>query len=313
VSFLSADEQTPLAVGSPGWTAQVVKFAGQLKHALQKLRYVCKRVFVGKAADTDRSQERRAWCCTELARRYFRIVPESLPAFDDTDRVRASLEEAGLAIHFLGRADAAALEAIETSVAVCTGPTIVYQPFAAELIPTERLWLTEFERELQTRQGGYQRLAGKNDQELLAVIDEQVTRIRADSPKALARPDLALVCEEADLDRARQLKEDIRAMGQIEVHSPDFLGGRMKAMERLRKWQDYLSRSEALLFYYGLTEPERLELIWQTVQHPGRDVRRDWYLAPPDLDGKRQKQPDALWNVDQVIRFLHRGRSAQRS
>lgn len=311
MSFLSPDEQTPMMAGSPIWTGQVWKFAGQVKNALQKLRYVCKPVFVGRVADRNRSQEMRASCCTELARRHFRIVPEALPALDDPDRVRASLDEAGLAIHFLGNADAAALEAIETSVAVCTGPTIVYQPFATELMPTERLWLAEFERELDTRLGGYQRLADKNEQELLAVIDEQVKHMRVELPKHLTRSDLALVCEASDLDKVRQLKQDLQTSGRIEVDSPDFLGGRMKAMERLRKWQDYLSRSEALLFYYGTTESERLELIWQTAQHPGHDIPCDWYLAPPDIDAKRKKYPDALWNIDQVVRFLDRARSSQ--
>jgi len=308
ISFLSSDEQTPLAAGSPGWTAQVLRFAGQLKSALQKLRRGCKPVFLGKASQTDRSQALRSWCCTELERRHFRIVPESLPALDDTERLRETLQDAGLAIHFLGGADPAALDAIDISVIVCSGPTILYQPFATDLTVTERLWLSDFERALQLRPGGYQRIAGKNDQELLAVIDEQITRIR-DTSKPLSQEELAVVCEESDLESVVRLKEDIRTRRQVEVRFPDFLSGNTKAMERLRRWQEYLSCSKALLFYYGFSQRERLELICQAAQQQGRVVRHDWFLAPPDLDRKREKQPDALWNIDQVIGFVERGRS----
>ncbi|HEY2012678.1 MAG TPA: toll/interleukin-1 receptor domain-containing protein [Bryobacteraceae bacterium] len=311
ISFLSADEQTPLAPGSPAWTSQLLKFAGQLKNALQKLRRDCKPLFLGKAAQTDRSETLRAWCRDELERRHFRTIPESLPALDDPEGVRASLQEAGLAIHFLGGADPAALEAMEVSVAVCSGPTILYQPFATSLSPDERLWLSEFERGLQPKQGGYQRLAGKNDQELLAVVDEQIAWVGAEAPTPASREQLAVVCEEADLASVRQFGEDIRNRRPLEIVFPDFLSGCTKAMERLRRWQDYLSHSEALLFYYGLSERERLELIWQTAQQQGREVRHDWFLAPPNLDSKRQEQPSALWNIDQVIGFVERNRGTQ--
>jgi hypothetical protein len=132
VSFLSSDGQTPFAAGSPDWTTRLREFAGQLKNALQMLRRNCKPVFLGKAAETDRSQNLRSWCRTELERRHFRTVPESLPVLDDHDAVRANLQEAGLAIHFLGGADSAAMETMETSIAICAGPTILYQLFGAD-------------------------------------------------------------------------------------------------------------------------------------------------------------------------------------
>jgi hypothetical protein len=311
ISFLSADEQTPLPINSQEWTSRVCMFAGQMKGALQKLRRDCKPVFLGKAAETERAQRLRAWCCTELERRHFRTVPESLHVLDDVERVNSHLQESGLAIHFLGGTDSLAIEAIEASVSACTGPTILYQSFGTELTPPERLWLADFERELQINSGNYQRLAGKNDQELLAVIDEQIGRIRSNAARHAVQPKLAVVCEEADLESVRQLRDDIRTRRQVEIRSPDFLSGRLKSMERLRRWQDYLNRSEALLFYYGATERERLELIWQTAQHHKGNVRGDWFLAPPDLDTKRQMHPDALWNIDQVIRFMEGLQSAQ--
>jgi hypothetical protein len=155
-----------MAVGSPEWSSQVEKLASQLKNALQALRRKCRPVFLGKASVSERLKKLREWCGTELERRYFRTVPESLPALDDADQVRVNLEEAGLAIHFLGGTDSAALDAIETSVAVCSGPTILYQPFGAELAAVEQLWLGDFERELQAA-GHYQRLTGKTTLETL--------------------------------------------------------------------------------------------------------------------------------------------------
>jgi len=309
-SFLSSDEQTPLPAGSPEWTARLQKFAAQVKNALQKLRRNCKPVFLGKTAETDRSENLRAWCRTELERRHFRTVPESLPALDDPDGVRANLQEAGLSIHFLGGADATALETIETSIAICAGPTILYQPFGAELIVDEQLWLDDFEHQLQATPGRYQRLAGKNDQELLALIDEQITQVHSEAGAGSPQPELALVCEEADLEAARQLKGDLKSRRPLEVESPDFVGSRLKAMERLRKWHDYLSHGDTLLFYYGAAERSRLDLIWQTAMQHRPKARSNWFLAPPDVEYKRQLFPDALWNLDQVVRFLERPQGA---
>ena len=293
ISFLSQDGQTPLAAGSPEWIAQLRGLAGQLKNALQRLRRNCKPVFLGKATRTDRCQSLRAWLRTELERRYSRTAPESLLALDDLDAVRASMQEASLAIHFLGGSDEATLEAIDASVAACIGPTILYQPFGVDLKPDEQLWLDDFERELKPEIGYYQRLVGKNDQELLALIDEQITLVRTKPINEVAPVELALVCEESDLEGVRQLKNEIKTRRSVEVKFPDFLGGRLKAMERLRMRHDFLRRAQALLFYYGTAERNRLELFWQEAQQRRPDARRDWFLAPPNLESKRQQHPDA--------------------
>jgi len=309
-SFLCSDGQMPLPAGSPEWTTRLQKFAAQLKNALQRLRSNCKPVFLGKTAETDRAQKLRSWCRTELERRHFRTVPESLPALEDPDGVRSSLQEAGLAIHFLGGATPAALDAIETSIVVCTGPTILYQPFGTELILDEQMWLEDFEHQLQAAPGRYQRLAGKNDQELLALIDEQITQGHSEAEAGNSEVELALVCEEADLESVRQFKGDLKIKHPMEVESPDFVGCRLRAMERLRKWHDYLSHGDTLLFYYGLAERNRLDLIWQTARQQRPNARSSWFLAPPDLERKRQQFPDALWNLDQVVHFLERSQGA---
>jgi hypothetical protein len=81
-------------------------------------------------------------------------------------------------------------------------------------------------------------------------------------------------------------------------------------MERLRKWQDYLSRGEALLFYDGAAERNRLEPIWLKAQESRPGAKRSWFLAPPDLEDKLRKQPDALSTVGQVIGFVEEVRRA---
>lgn len=304
ISFLGADGQTPFAPGSPEWTTQIRTLAGQLKKALQRLRQNCKPVFIGKAAPTERLQKLRMWCCNELERRYFRTVPESWQVFDDNDEVRANLEGAGLAVHFLGGADLSALEAIEISAEICTGPTILYQPYGSELNPDERVWLPRFEQQLPLSSASYQRIARKNDQELLALIDEQITQFKSSSETDLGRLQLALVCEELDLQDVRALQTQIRALSPIEVDLPHFLGTRLKAMERLRKWREFLSRGQILVFYHGLTERERLEPIWLKAEQDNRRAPRTWFVAPPDLEDKRQKNPDALWNIHQIISLV---------
>jgi hypothetical protein len=310
ISFLGKDEQTPLPPGSPEWTNKVRQLAGHLKNALQVLRRGCKPVFIGKAGPSDRFQNLRAWCCKELESRHFRTVPESLNVFSDPDTVRDVLGQAGLAVHFLGGADRASLEAMETSAAVCAGATVLYQPFGEELSPDELLWLPDFESQLPPTAGHYQRLSGKNDQELLALLDEQITGQKTSPATALSALQLALVCEELDLTGVRKLKEDIVAQRPIEIDFPDFFGTRLKPMERLRKWQDFLSRGKALIFYHGLAERERLHRIWLKAGQDNPQAQRSWYVAEPGLEVKRRENPQALCSPDQVIGLLEQIKSA---
>jgi hypothetical protein len=137
----------------------------------------------------------------------------------------------------------------------------------------------------------------------VAVIDEYIAHIPsggvADSPKL----DLALVCEELDLEAVRQFQQKLGIRHPAAVAFPEFLAGRTKSMERLRKWLDYFSQGDTQLFYYGDAEHERLELLWQMAQQRRPNVRRNWFVAPPDLENKRRKHPEALWTIDQAIQF----------
>jgi len=234
-----------------------------------------------------------------------------LQALSDPDAIRTNLQQACLAIHFLGGADPAGLDAIYTSINVCSGQTILYQPFGEVLEPHEELWLGEFENAIPAAPGSYQRLAGKNDQELLALVDEQITQIPPDSgADIVAKADLTLVCEKADLEDVQRLKEMIETKRAVEVDFPDFLWGRPTPTESLRKWQDYLKRGGALLFYYGASERNRLEAKWRQAEKDSPKIRRNWYLAPPDLDLKRQLHPNALWELQQIVCFIEECGSA---
>ena len=307
LSFLGADGQTPLAVGSPLWCSQLKQLALQLKHALHSLRKKCPPVYLGKVSESRRLETLRDWCGAELQRRCFRTVPEFLPELDDADQVCAHLQEAGSAIHFLGNADAASLDAMETSVALCSGPTILYQPFGAEVTAIERLWLSDFERGLQAQPGRYQRLAGKNDQELVAVIEEHIAQVLSADGAGTTKPAVALVCEEVDLDNARLFEQELESRLPAPLALPAFLEGRPRSMERLRKWVDFFNRSEAQLFYCGAADRERLDLLWQLAEQSSPRGRRGWFVAPPGVDDKRRTYPEALWTLDQVVDFAGGG------
>jgi hypothetical protein len=297
LSFIDpADHQSPLPAGSAQWTAQLKVLAKQLAGALQKLRFHCKPVYVGAASASVLSVCARANCIQELESRFFRTAPESLQAFDDPTAI---LQQSALAVHFLGGSGEAALKAIQTSAEICPGPTILYQPFGEELTPTENLFLLEFEKQLQPGAANYQRLAGKNDQELIALIDDQLTRAAPAASAANTQLHLALICDDPDLAGVRQLKTDLLARRTINVDFPDFLSVRLKAMERVRKWQEFIRSAPELVFYHGLAERERIETIWQMAEQT--KAARNWYLAPPDLDSKRQQHPDALWNIEQLL------------
>jgi hypothetical protein len=320
-SLLAEDEQGPLSPGSPQWIPKLRQFAGQLKEALQLLRHTCKPIFLGKVANDGRWAKLRESCQRELEKGYFRTVPENIYALDDPDTTHANLQAAGLAVHFLGGSDAASREAIKTSMNTCEGLTVLFQPRWANLTPDEKVWLEGFERSVWPAPGHYQWLAGKNNRELLALINEQMKLVLIESDGNVARADLALtwgeagiakanlalICGEADLDGARQFQAEMKTQHRIQVELPDFFEQRLTAMERWRKWhayRSYVGNMKAILFYYGASKRNWLELMWEKAENDWPNVRRRWFLVQPNLDRKREQYPDALWQIDQVIGFL---------
>ena len=141
---------------------------------------------------------------------------------------------------------------------------------------------------------------------MLAFIDEKITSAPREEDSRFERAELALVCDEGDIEGVRHLRNAIKAKRPAyQIQAPDFLETRIRPVDRVRKWHEYLRHSDSLLFYYGSAERNRLAPIWETA----KDHRRNWFLAQPDLDHKRKQDPDALWEVDQVVHFLEKARS----
>lgn len=304
-NFVSEDKLTPWPALSPEWAKKVKQFAGQLKVKLENLRLKCKPVFVGKAPDS--AGPLRSLCCKELNDRKLRTTPYAWTGFRDPQRVTAELASAGLAVHFLGGADHAALEAIQHSIRLCAGPTILFEPYGAALRPHEQGWLEMFEQDVQDLRldpGRYYRLAGKTVQELIALIDEQITSPPSRAAEPSPTAPLSLVCEKSDLESARRLTAEIRAACTVESQIPEFLSAGLTAIERLRRWEEYLNSSGVQLFFHGAAERKHLLRWWQVAEIQRPTARRHWYLAPPDLAAKLESQPDGLSTAEQVGRLL---------
>jgi hypothetical protein len=304
-SFLLDDGQTRLAPGSARWGKRVETLAEQVRDVLERLRLKCKPIFLGKAC-SGRAQAIRAELCEEIEHRNVRTSPEYLQTLDDGDLVREHLQEAVLAVHFLGDADLLSLKAMETSAEVCAGSTVLYQPFGAELTDDERIWLEAFERQLPATPGGYQRLHRKNGQDLLFLIDEQIAMPAAATPIKLSERQLALVCEELDVEGVRQLSRAIRGRSEMEIGLPDFFGSSLKATELLHKWHALLRSARALLFYHGKEERQRLERIWAVAGELNGHAIRQWFLGEPGVDSKRIEYPQDLWEIDQILSLIGR-------
>jgi len=238
----------------------------------------------------------REMCATELQNRHFQVGPEALQVLDDEGMMAHALQQAALSVHFIGGANHSALRAIEIAAEVCPGATILYCPFGAVRTADEELWLNEFERSLQaTRAGRYQRLEGKNYQELLAVLEQEITRLRAPAPAAAREAALGLICDESDLALARSLRTEIQRRDLLTVAYPDFLESRSTAMERTRKWTELVNTSQALLFCWGQAkETTVLDILFGLATAAKTQSQLAWYLSQPDVNQKQQKYPRGI-------------------
>jgi TIR domain len=293
VSFLSRDGQTPWSIASPEWVALLNQFAAQVRDALRSLRKKYTPVFLGRTTNPQ-SRAVRKRCVEELAKRCFRVVPEAETELEYEHALSRNLSEAALAVHFVGGADDWATSAIEISTEACRGATVLYQPFSSTLTPTEEVWLHEFENDLAARPGKYQRLTGKNDQELIDVLEQELANLATPSAGPSRSVGLGLVCDEKDLEIARSLKAAIESKDQIEVQYPAFLQGRVSPSEKMRRWSELLRTSKGLLFCWGAADVERLEAIWRLADKERPDGHRAWYLTPPNVEAKEQRYPSAI-------------------
>jgi hypothetical protein len=308
-SFLQPGQQEPWPAGSPRFTSEVKKLAAQLKLTLQQLRQKCKPVFLGRALPG--LEKVRSDFVDELQRWNFRVGPEALWVFDDPKQLTVALQEAILSVHFIGGADEWALRAIEIAAEVGGGATILYRPYEARVSGQEEIWLPVFERSPKLKaEGRYQRIEGKNNQELLSVLEQEITRIRPPVFRGAKDAEIGMICDESDLELARLLQHEIEQRDQLLVACPDFLESRSTPMERTRKYTELLNTCKALLFCWGQTkEATLLESIHRLAASGKAGVLLEWYLAQPDLNHKLQMHPKAIcqageFSYDALSHFL---------
>jgi hypothetical protein len=296
--FFEPGQQEPWPVGSEEWTAQVRKLATEVMFALQHLRQRYKPVFLGRVPSG--YDELRARCASELQKRYFRVEPEGVHVLND-EALRESMRHAALSVHFIGGADPSALRAIEIAAEVCAGATILYRPFSADLTAEERLWLAAFEGSPLLRASGkYQRIEGKDEHELIAVLEQEITRIRPPAPAPAEPAALTVICDQPDLDLARRLRSEIQERAGLRVAYPAFLDKRDTAMERMRSWKKLVNACRTMLVCWSKTQdPTLLENVCHLAVTVSPDALVKWYLTQPELAQKRKRHPDAICQEDQ--------------
>ncbi|MDX1983079.1 MAG: toll/interleukin-1 receptor domain-containing protein [Bryobacteraceae bacterium] len=305
--FLGPSDQTPWQPHSAEWKQAVTELAAAVRDSLKNLRRKYRPVFLGRVHPSDRMRALRDCCQKELERQNFRVVPESYQEFHDEAAVIRHLQSAAVSVHFLGRADVAALQAIQLAAETSAGAVILYQPFGTCLDPEEEVWLDEFEKDLRLPSNRYQRLAGKNDQELLALLRHELARGAAPaSTPGLANLLLGVVCEETDFELARRLSGSLSARNLSGTGFPTFLSSSMGPSERLRNWCELIRASKGLLFCWGASKHDRLQSIWKLADSHKHTGQRQWFLAPPDLDIKKLRHPDGLYETQEVEQFLER-------
>lgn len=292
-SMMQPETQETWPTGSPEWVCGVRKIAAQLADQLRRLRRKYKPVFVGRALPG--FEYLRETCLSELQKNHFRFSPESLQILDDVQACERILQQAALSVHFIGGASDTEMKIADLAAQVCPGPTVLYTPFQASITAEEELWLAEFERTLGAKAGSYRRIERKNDQELLSVLEQEITRVRPPAPAQPHNAELALVCDDADLDLARQLRNEIQRRERFAVAYPDFLENKLLPSENTRAFQKLLKGSRAFLFCWGKTcDPSHLELISHISLKLNETAPLRWYLVEPNVDEKRKKHPDAI-------------------
>jgi hypothetical protein len=222
------------------------------------------------------------------------------------------LEGAAFSVHFIGGADPPALQTIETAMRFCPGSTIVYRPFGVSETRAEETWLGEFEQRLgMDASGRYQRIEGKNEQELFMVLERELARVRVPAPQS-SPPDVAVsvICDEPDLEFAHFLRQEIETRDGLSVACPDFLIARATPMERMRNWTKLVRAGKAFLFCWGLAkDTSLLDHIYTLASQTKPGAARQWYLSGPDLEWKQQRYADAIaqeyeFHYDALNRFL---------
>jgi hypothetical protein len=141
LGFVIPQFAEPWPAESGKWFELVNKLAVQIKPLLQTLRSKAGKVFVG--APLPRHMDLRDNLAAELSDLHFRATPDPVALLDDPAQRQQALAEAACAVHFIGGATDDALQAVEESVRLCPGKTVLFTPFGAKLTAAEDEVLAE--------------------------------------------------------------------------------------------------------------------------------------------------------------------------
>ena len=276
IDFVIEGFQEPWPAGSGKWIELVHKLAAQTKPLLEQLRKKAGAVFVG--VPLRQHMELRTNLASDLSALHFRATPDAVALLDDPEQRQQALAEAACAVHFIGGATDDALQAIEESVFVCPGKTVLFTPFGAQLSAQEEEFLAGLDP--------YPHRTGPNVVELQKFLEDLLTTVRQAAQPAKP-PSLAVVCEPADFGWAAAFT----ASG-LTVDHPRFLHENLNNMDRIKRWKQFVCESHGLLFYQGQSDGERLERIGRMADDQKVDAPRRWYLDEPNLEAKRKHRPD---------------------
>ena len=264
--------EEPWPAGSSKWIEAINRLAVQIKHMLQKLRSHAGSVFVGKPLNSHMSL--RDDLADYLAKQHFRATPEPTALLEDREASQKALSEAVCAVHFVGQSSQQSLTCIEDSIDFCAGPTVLFQPFGAELSAEEDFLL------LKLPEGHYPHQLGPNEIELKKFLEELLTR-RAES--AVTAASLGLVCDSADISWAQQFEA-----AELSIVYPRFLQDKLSNQEQLQKWRQLLRGCHGLLFYHGRSSERFLKALEKLADQEKSTPLRRWYLAEPDIEDKKK-------------------------
>ncbi|MDZ4803201.1 MAG: toll/interleukin-1 receptor domain-containing protein [Bryobacteraceae bacterium] len=289
--------QEPWPAGTGKWTEIVNKLSFQIAGILRKLRNRAGSIFLGHPLA--HRMELRANLEDYLGKQHFRATPDPFSLLEDRAKSQQALAEAACAVHFIGGASSEALDCIQDSLDHCPGPTILFQPFGAEVKAAEDFFLDELPPERSPH-----RLGG-NEVELKKFLEELLTRRRQ---IAVTSASLGLVCDLSDLGWARQFSAK-----DLSVDYPRFLQDKIPSADKLRRWRQLLKESHGLIFYQGNSAEPFLSRLERLAIEEKCTALRQWYLDGPDLDIKRANRPSDAVYSDGLDEFLDQVRKRARA
>jgi hypothetical protein len=186
--FVISGFHEPWPNGSGKFLDIVNRLAVDISDALQKLRNRCGAVFVGRPLHSH--LDLRANLVEYLSGQHFRATPHPPALLEDSAATQTALADSVCALHFVGGATDQALEALELSTHLSPGPTIIFQPFGANLTKAERYLIENLPP------ANYPHRVGPNETELKKFLEDLLTRTREAAGPTTAS--LGLVCDQAD-------------------------------------------------------------------------------------------------------------------